>query len=129
MRTARAGKTRAVRVLLPFALAVAVAATAACGVPSDPREQAGEVASVAAEGALLAHDAESGASTSAFVRTHADALRERLENLEPEIVEPALRPIARKTAAALVLLASDASSAGVAATLERAAARADELSQ
>ena len=113
--------------LLAFFVAVVVAS--GCGVPSDAGEQADEVASVAAEGALLAHDAESGNSTSAFVRTHADALRERLAALQPRIAEPALRPVARETADALELLAESPSASRVARRLERAAARAHELAR
>ena len=88
-----------------------------------------EVASVAAEGALLAHDAAADDSTSAFVRTHADALHERLTALRPKIVEPALVPVADEAAAALELLADDPSAGGVAARLERASVRADDLAR
>jgi hypothetical protein len=117
------------RALLPLAVVVAVAASAACGVPSEPKKQADEVASVAAEGALLAHDGAAGDSASAFVRTHADALRKRLAALRPKIAEPALVPVADETAAALELLAEDPSAVGVAARLERASARADDLTR
>ena len=123
------GKIPAVRAVLPLAVVVAVAASAACGVPSDPEKQAEEVASVAAEGALLAQDGAAGDSTSAFVRTHADALRKRLATLRPKIMEPALVPLADETATALELLAEDPSAVGVAARLERASARADDLAR
>jgi hypothetical protein len=125
MSPLRRGNHPAVRRLI--ALVTVGLLVPACGVPSEPKEQAAEVASIAAEGALLAGDAEAGRSTSAFVRTHSDALLERLQTLQPKIAEPELKPVAREVAKALDLLAENPSETGITARLEHAADRAEEL--
>ncbi len=67
-------------------LAVVLVGTA-CGVPGSSAEQADEIASVAAEGELLAHDAAEGETFNAFTQVHARALAERLQQLEPEVAD------------------------------------------
>ena len=111
-------------VLLPL-LCLAVA----CGVPSSPAAQADEVHSVAAEGAILAHDAAEGDTRSAFARTHAAALRERLEKLRPEIRDDELARIEQRTTAALTSLEDDPFGADVEGELEAAAQDAEELAR
>ena len=117
------------RLRSPIALALVIAAVAGCGVPSEPSKQAEEVGSVAAEGALLAHDAENGRTTAPFVRTHAEALLKLLEPLRPKIVEPELGQVAGEVETALTALADDPGAAGISSRLERAANQADELAK
>ena len=64
--------------LLPLLLA-------GCLVPTEPAKQADDIASVAAEGALLAHDAGEGDTTLTFTRVHAGELRSKLEQLAPHV--------------------------------------------
>ena len=61
-----------VRLLLAF---VVVVALAGCGTPQELAKQADEVHAVAAEGALLAHEAVAGDTLDTFAREHAHALR------------------------------------------------------
>jgi hypothetical protein len=65
--------------------AIALVLAAGCVLPSDPKKQAEEIASISAEGALLAHDAAEGDTTNAFTRVHAHALRKHLAKLEPKV--------------------------------------------
>ena len=58
-------------------LAAALLLISGCGVPQQLSKQAEEVHSVAAEGALLAHEASEG-SLDTFTREHAKALRKLL---------------------------------------------------
>ena len=102
---------------------------AACGVPSSPTAQAEDVHSVAAEGALLAHDAAEGDTTAAFTRTHADALRKRLDALRPKIARAELARVEERVAAALQRLADDPAGADVERDLADAAEAAEELSR
>jgi hypothetical protein len=67
-------------------LAVVLVGTA-CGVPGSSAKQADEIASIAAEGELLAHDAAEGETFRAFTRVHARALAERLQQLQPEVAD------------------------------------------
>lgn len=90
-----------------------------CGVPQELPKQAEEVASVAAEGSLLSHDAAEGATTETFTREHATALRKRLEELRPAIDDPELAPLAAKVSAVLAALAERPGDRGRAALLER----------
>jgi hypothetical protein len=117
---------RASRVIAAAGAAVALAA-AGCGVPSEPKKQAEEVASVAAEGALLAHDAAEGRSTDPFTRAHARALRERLAPLRPKIVERRLARIAAEVDEALGELEAEPRTARVEARLDEAAKAAEGL--
>ena len=82
----RCVKTTNVRVRL----AVVVLFLAGCGVPQGLPQQAEKVHSVAAEGALLAHEASEG-SLDTFTREHAKALRKSLEQLQPAIQDHSVR--------------------------------------
>jgi hypothetical protein len=86
------GDTQRMRV----GFALLVLAVAGCGVPHELPKQAEEVASVAAEGSLLTHDAAEGGTTETFTREHAKALRKRLRELEPAIENPDLAQLAAK---------------------------------
>lgn len=101
-----------------------------CLVPSEPAKQAEEIASIAAEGSLLAHDAAEGDTTQAFTRVHAEALRESLARLEPKVEAAALARLLERADAALAELAEPPAAAR-AARLERrldeVATRAGEL--
>jgi hypothetical protein len=119
---------RASRVVALAGAAAALAA-AGCGVPSEPKKQAEEVESVAAEGALLAHDAAAGRTTATFTRVHAEALRERLKALRPKIVERELARIERNVDSALRQLADSPAEADVEAPLEEAANAAGALAK
>jgi hypothetical protein len=115
--------------LVALAGAAAALAAAGCGVPSEPKKQAEEVESVAAEGALLAHDAAEGRTTGTFARVHAQALRERLKALRPKIVERELARIERNVDSALRQLAENPDEADVEARLDEAAKAAGELTR
>jgi hypothetical protein len=71
-----------------------------CGQTRDPSEQADDLRSFAAEGALLAHDAADGSSLGPFTRVHARVLREDVEKLEPHLERGKLRRLADEIAAA-----------------------------
>jgi hypothetical protein len=58
-------------------LALLVLTFTGCGVPSSVAKQSEDLASIAAEGELLADDAADGDSTSPFVSTHASVLMRR----------------------------------------------------
>jgi hypothetical protein len=65
-----------------FASLIAFVFLVGCGgEPSTQKEVAEEIASVAAEGSMLAGDVASGDSLGPFARTHARALQERLAPL------------------------------------------------
>ena len=87
--------------------------------PTDPSKQADQIASVAAEGSLLAHDAAEGDTTETFTRVHADALRESLARLEPKVQVDELRRLLRGTDAALAALADAPGNRARAARVER----------
>ena len=72
-------------------LALAVFLLAGCLVPTEPSKQADEIASIAAEGSLLAHDAAEGDTTETFTRVHAEALLEALAKLAPKVETDVLR--------------------------------------
>ena len=116
------------RVLL---LAAALCLTGGCGVPQELSKQAEEVHSVAAEGALLAHEASEGSSTNTFTREHAKALQKLLGELRPAIENADLAQIAAKVDAMLAALADEPGRRSRAVLLERALDRAaktaDEL--
>jgi paraquat-inducible protein B len=119
-----------VRVVLTLALA-AVAATAGCGVPHELSKQAEQVASVAAEGALLAHDAAEGDTTETFTSEHAAALRQLVEELRPSIEQRELEQVVEDVSVALEELVETPGDRTRAGMLERklegAAAAANEL--
>jgi hypothetical protein len=116
------------------ALVIVVAlAAAGCAVPSSVPKQAEDVASIAAEGALLAGDVADEDSTTPFATTHARALRRNAEELRKAIRQPELRSVADGVVAELTRLASSPSDRSVAARVERAldhaAQRADEIAK
>ena len=119
------------RVRFGAVLAAALLALAGCVVPSDPAKQAEEIHSIAAEGALLAHDASEGDTTSPFTRVHADALRKNLAKLEPKVRTAELRALLEDTDDALAELAGEPGDEQRArrleARLDRIAKRADEF--
>jgi hypothetical protein len=94
-------------------------------------KQAEDVHSVAAEGALLAHDAAEGSTTSTFTRVHGRALRDLAANVEDAPKTPAIGRLAGRVASALDELADNPGDQKRAAQLqrqlERAAKTADEL--
>jgi hypothetical protein len=112
-------------------LAAALFVTSGCGVPQELAKQAEEVHSVAAEGALLAHEASEGSSTDTFTREHATALRKLLGELRPAIENADLAQTAAKIDALLAALAEEPGRRSRAELLERALDRAaktaDEL--
>jgi hypothetical protein len=103
---------------------------AGCGAPQERSKQAEEVHSVAAEGALLAHEASEG-SLDTFTREHAKALREVLAELRPAIEDDRLGATADAVDATLARLAEDPGDKAEAARLERrldgAASAAEDL--
>ena len=117
------------RVLLAFV----VVALAGCGTPQELSKQADEVHSVAAEGALLAHEAAAGDTLDTFAREHAQALRKLLGKVRPAIEEPRLAAVSDdvdRTLAEFARTPGDRSRAAAAERkLERAAKAADELAK
>ena len=115
------------------ALALAVLILAGCGTPHELAKQAEEVHSVAAEGALLAHEAAEGDTRDAFAREHAAALRKLLGKLRPAIEEPRLAAVADDVDSTLAELARTRgdreTAAGAERKLERAAETADGLAK
>jgi hypothetical protein len=109
----------------------AVLVVAGCIVPGDPAKQAEEIHSIAAEGALLAHDASEGDTTSPFTRVHAEALRKNLAKLEPKVSHAALHSLLEQTDAALSELTDapgdERRAARLEQWLERIAKLAEEL--
>lgn len=118
------------RVALLVALILAVAA---CGVPGSPVKQAEDIASIAAEGALLAGDAAEGDTTTQFAETHAQALRKNAETLAAAITHAELRKVAADVLAALEQLGSSPDDRVVAGEakeqLEAAAKQAEEIAK
>ena len=96
---------------------------AGCGVPQDRAEQADQVHSVAAEGALLAHVAGEG-TLETFTSEHARALQQLLGELRPAIEDERLARRADAVDAALGRLADDPGNRARARRLER---RLEEL--
>jgi hypothetical protein len=117
-----------VRRALP--LVAALLLISGCGVPQQLSKQAEEVHAVAAEGALLAHEASEG-SLDAFTREHAKALRKLLGELRPAIEDEQLAHTSDSVDAALANLAAHPGDRRNASRLERrledAAKTADEL--
>ena len=104
-----------------------------CGVPQELSKQAEEVHSVAAEGALLAHEAAEGDTRDTFAREHSKALRKLLGQVRPAIEEPRLATVADdvdRTLAELARRPGDRkAAAGAERRLETAAKAADELAK
>ena len=112
-------------------LAAVAVSSAACGVPHDVAKQAEQVASIAAEGSLLARDVRQGDTTRTFVRVHADALQEKLAPLADAVEQEQLASIVRtvdEQLAALEERPGDSSrAADIEQLLEDAAKRAEEI--
>jgi hypothetical protein len=110
-----------------------ILAVAACGVPASAVKQAEDIASIAAEGALLAGDAADGDTTTQFAEMHAQSLQTNAETLAAAITHGGLRQVAVDVVAALEQLGSspdDRSAAGEAeGRLEAAAKRAEEIAK
>jgi len=100
-------------------LALLLALVAGCGVPHELGKQAEEVASVAAEASLLAHDAGEGSTTSTFTREHAKALRKLFRPVEDAIEDDRLGRIAHQVSASLEQLAADPGDEAAARRLEK----------
>jgi hypothetical protein len=103
-----------------------------CGVPRELSKQAEDVHSVAAEGALLAHDASEGSTTSTFTAEHAEALRKLLSPLRAAVEDVRLAEIADDVDRTLGDLArapdDERRAAAAERRLDRLAADAEELS-
>jgi hypothetical protein len=112
---------------------IAILLLAGCGTPQELAKQADEVHSVAAEGALLAHEAAEGDTRGTFAREHAEALRKLLGKLRPAIEERRLATVADDVDSTLAELARAPGdrerAAGAERKLERAAEAADELAK
>ena len=104
---------------------------AGCGVPSEPSKQAEEMGSLAAEGALLAHDAAEGSTTATFTRVHSEALGKALRTLRPKLRREELQELAAQVSRGLDRLARDPGDEAAAARIEReledAGKQAEEL--
>lgn len=109
---------------LVFAL---LALCAGCGQPSEPKQQAEDLGSLAAEGALLAHAAADDSSSGPFTRVHSEVLRKDVEKLEPSLKGRELAELAVEIAAALDELPDEPGEA--ARRLDTAADRAEELAR
>ena len=113
-------------------LAAALVLISGCGVPQQLSQQAEEVHSVAAEGALLAHEASEG-SLDSFTSEHAKALQKLLGQLRPAIEDDRLARTSDAVDAALADIAEHPGDRANASRLERrledAAKAADELSE
>ena len=87
--------------------------------PSEPSKQADEIASIAAEGALLAHDAAEGDTTETFTRLHAEALLEKLAQLQAKVHVDILRRLTLDAERALTGLRDAPDDRGWAGRYER----------
>jgi hypothetical protein len=125
MSAARTGQTVPVRRAVVFAALTLL--LAGCGQSTEPKKQAEDLGSVAAEGALLAHDAADGSSTGPFTRVHSEVLREDVNKLEPKLKERALVRLADEISSALDELPDHPQVA--ARRLDDAADRAEELAK
>ena len=92
---------------MPRAALVLVVVLTGCGTATELPQQADEVASIAAEGSLLAQDAAEGSTTGVFTREHAEALRKLLGKTRPAIEDERLGRLAGRTDALLARLASE----------------------
>ena len=110
--------------------AAATLLLAGCG--SQPaKKQAGDLGSVAAEGALVAHDASEGSTTDNFTRVHGRALRDLAKNVQDAPAAPPVGRLAARIVADLDALADnpgDEQRAGrIKRDLERASKQANAL--
>lgn len=106
---------------------------AGCATPQEPAKQAEEIHSIAAEGALLAHEAAEGDTRAAFAREHAKALRKTLGELRPAIDDRRLSALADDVDRTLAELAGNPGdrrrAAGAERKLDDAAKAAEEFSR
>jgi outer membrane murein-binding lipoprotein Lpp len=123
-RRQASGNMRAVMRLRAAVLLLLV--LAGCGVPGSLAKQAEDVSSIAAEAAILAHDASEGDTTAVFTRVHARSLRQKLEALQAAIESPQLGMVAGEVAAQLKRLEADPGDQSTAADVERRLERAAE---
>jgi hypothetical protein len=95
-----------------------VLVAAGCGTSGSVEKQAEEIGSIAAEGALLAHDASEGATTETFTRVHAHELEKRAKKVFRTTRDRRLEAIAASVASELQTLAEDPGEQQIAAILE-----------
>jgi hypothetical protein len=102
-----------------------------CGGSSSPEKQAAEVQSLAAEGALVAHDAAEGETTRAFTRVHAEELAKAAKSVAAKTSSRDLATLARRVEAALMALADAdrAEASSLETRLERQARAAGDLAE
>ena len=114
-----------------IAAALVLGLATGCGSAGTVEKQADEVGSIAAEGALLAHDASEGGTTATFTRVHARELAKKADKLAPKIRNGSLERVARSVGSDLERLADDPGAESRAAQLERrlddASKRAEEI--
>jgi outer membrane murein-binding lipoprotein Lpp len=125
-------RVRFVRSCVLAVAAVAVVVVAGCGVPQKVSQQAEELQSIAAEGALLAQDLVDGRTISTFARVHAGALRKKAETLRTGITDPVLGDLATDVVLQLSRLegaGEKRTSAAVQGRLEQAARRAETFAE
>jgi hypothetical protein len=108
-------------------LLLAVVLLAACG--STAAKQAEDLQSLAAEGALMAHDAGEGDDWAPYTRAHAEELAKKASSLESKAKTEALSALARDVARELAQLehADPDDARALERRLEDAAKRAEEL--
>ena len=110
-------------------LTLAALALAGCG--QSAKKQADDLGSVAAEGALVAHDASEGSTTDNFTRVHGRALRDLAMKVRDQPAAPRLGQLAGRIVTDLDELADnpgDERRAGrIQRDLERAAKQANAL--
>ncbi len=108
-------------------LLLAVVLLAACG--STAAKQAEDLQSLAAEGALMAHDAGEGDDWQPYTRAHAGELAKKASSLESKAKTEALSALARSIARELGQLerADPDEARALERRLEDAAKRAEQL--
>jgi hypothetical protein len=102
---------------------------AGCLVPSEPAKQAEEISSIAAEGALLAHDAAEGDTTETFTRVHAEALLKNLAKLQSKVEVDVLRRLILDAERALDLIRKAPGDRGWAARMERTLEKVSKVAE
>jgi hypothetical protein len=104
---------------------LAAVAFLAAGCGQTAQKQADELGSIAAEGALVAHDAAEGSTTDAFTRVHSRALAKKADKIAETAKRPPLERLARRISRALERLADDPGDRDAAAKLQRLLERLD----
>jgi hypothetical protein len=104
---------------------LAAVAFLAAGCGQTAKKQAEELGSIAAEGALVAHDAAEGSTTDAFTRVHSRALRKKADKIAKTAKRPPLERLAKQISRALERLADDPGDRHAAAKLQRQLERLD----